>query len=939
MNLKSKILCFRSTLYALRSMLPRFTLHAPRSTKTESGIATIMAIGVASLLLMLGVAFVTTSMIERKASVNYQSMNQARALAQTAFNRAMANMKLKSYNPNESMNEIVSHDNAIPKTSASNNDMTLRKRYADDLATEISTTTNEKAYFEVPSDYVSDVRYDITDTSSLTWIYLKNDLNESTDSQIIGRIAYVVLPDKGKIDPWAVIDSGYNAYVNGNKKPPSESSYGGGISSIAPNGTPVYGRPGRDITELCLASLEYDTDSFPPASLYPQKMSVKTCATPGLVDTGTAGEWRDLQQIFSSQYLNIPSTDTAKRQYFQEVFYVNSPADDEKYWVDGNLDSRRDPGEMQTRFNLARTDWDTLSINPTSDTLRVNAIGNNPSDGLQWLVNWKSLCGMGDQYNAKSQIIANLIDYCDTDTKSTYDSSTDTPRYTGNERCPYINQVNLRVTANITYTYDDVANPKTRKVKLNSIITNAGVEVVDMYGVTGINTKALVNCQLAFYWKITTPSVPDQFIRSQSIAPVTLQIPAPTALNRYRCFPTTWPPVTGTTITFPAPLPDSPLVANSVVDLGVQIKELTVKLTNDGTDVGTPDGTFYDYSYVRENNSDTSYYGYNKKADTNSLTSTKDLDFFYEVSDPRQNINASDWVKVATNTWSNTSTPNNSIYPTVFSGSDIDKEANSANPWDISTAYIRNAPMKSPWELGFIHRAKAFQTLNLKEYNADQGFARKSNGTYPGGDDYSENSDAGLDDGGDAIILDQIKMTSNPTTQGMINVNSDNSSVLRTLFDKIQIGSPKVDPGLPGTGEISVAEAESLSSIIFSKNGTSGGAPFYTRAQIVNDVPGLSNGTYGTQDNDAKQEELIGKFINLTKAEASNEYTVIAVGQAIKDVNGVPKSDGTTSSYGVYETGIDQILSSQKILAIIKKRIDSDGTVSFYIQDMMYLDQ
>lgn len=160
----------------------------------ESGIAAIIAIGIAAMLLMIGVAFVTTSMIERKSAVNFQNLNVSRAMAQTAFNRAMANMKLKSINPTESMNEIVSHDSAIGNMS----DAATRKMYGSDLAAELTTTVNGKTYLEVPSDYPFSSEYNITDTGAVTWVYLRNNSDSDSERQIIGRIAYVVLPDKGK---------------------------------------------------------------------------------------------------------------------------------------------------------------------------------------------------------------------------------------------------------------------------------------------------------------------------------------------------------------------------------------------------------------------------------------------------------------------------------------------------------------------------------------------------------------------------------------------------------------------------------------------------------------------------------------------------------------------------------------------------------------------
>jgi hypothetical protein len=235
--------------------------------------------------------------------------------------------------------------------------------------------------------------------------------------------------------------------------------------------------------------------------------------------------------------------------------------------------------------------------------------------------------------------------------------------------------------------------------------------------------------------------------------------------------------------------------------------------------------------------------------------------------------------------------------------------------------------MQSPWELGFIHRAKAYQTLNLKKYNnlASNGYGF---GLNSGGSAYSD---------GDANILDQIKMTSNTTTLGKINVNSDNLSVLRALFDNIKLGSDlksNPDPGVIGyygTTTITPANANTIADSIRTANGSQGtGTPFYTRASVVNPIPYLSTTTLGSysRTTDAKQEELIGKFINLAKAETPDQYIVIAVGEAIRDV----------ANTGTYEPNVDEILASQKILAIIKHKFDPT-TNQFYVVRMMYLSE
>ena len=99
----------------------------------------------------------------------------------------------------------------------------------------------------------------------------------------------------------------------------------------------------------------------------------------------------------------------------------------------------------------------------------------------------------------------------------------------------------------------------------------------------------------------------------------------------------------------------------------------------------------------------------------------------------------------------------------------------TTEPWQVSTNYIRNAPMKSFWELGAIHRGAAWQTLNLTTYNdlfiqqvASEGF-----GTYTNGD---------------ANILSQVKLTDDTSTTGRVNVNTYNHDVLSALFAGIEIG-------------------------------------------------------------------------------------------------------------------------------------------------------
>ncbi len=250
----------------------------------------------------------------------------------------------------------------------------------------------------------------------------------------------------------------------------------------------------------------------------------------------------------------------------------------------------------------------------------------------------------------------------------------------------------------------------------------------------------------------------------------------------------------------------------------------------------------------------------------------------------------------------------------VLDDNSLDEEADADEPWDISTAYIRNAPMESPWEVGLIHRGKRWQTLNIKKYNLSEGMKG-------GGNDYED---------GDANILDQIKMTSENAVYGKININTELKGVLNALFEDIPRES---DISTPGTAEtvLSTTEAETFADNTISSSSIQ---PFFTRAQIlrpdrqleneplVTGVDELYDSSVISQENDAQQEEVIGKFINLTKALQPNEYTIIVIAQSIQDIGGVTVNDVECQT-GRYDEGGDLILATQKVLVVVRWDEDS----------------
>ena len=64
----------------------------------ERGIALLFALGILSLLMILGLAFVTNSVISRKVAYNNSSRSQAKVLALGAINRVAGAVMLYQYN-------------------------------------------------------------------------------------------------------------------------------------------------------------------------------------------------------------------------------------------------------------------------------------------------------------------------------------------------------------------------------------------------------------------------------------------------------------------------------------------------------------------------------------------------------------------------------------------------------------------------------------------------------------------------------------------------------------------------------------------------------------------------------------------------------------------------------------------------------------------------
>lgn len=889
----------------------------------ERGMALILTLAMLFMLLLLAISFATTAKMWRKAAGNSNDLGVARMLAESAIQRAMGAMRFYSTISSTQFYDVRTH---LGKSDTSIIGELAANRERSDSLSRLATTNSD-------IEYIWPANYDPAAPNAVHWQFIYNGLS-GTDKRIIGRIAYLTVPGGGKLDPAACVDTGTSPRINEN-----------GANEE---------RNGRDVKEINIKNLDpspaSSSEDYLPASIV-SKFSSKNASPAGtLTDTPamTVARWIDWAELFSSSKLNI--TNKTQKERFKNWFTIDNILDSESFWVDLNSNGVIDTNESYHRFNLTRTDWNSLTINDilANPVSYSKTPSTNDGNGIRWLNNCTNLPPgtFADATTRAKQIAANLKDYCDTDSIPTRDSDTN-PTYTGNELTPYINEIGVKVEC--TATVDKQG--KKKHVNTYDFEITVYCEIANIYtGMVpipnfnqGTTTFEILEGAVYYTWQNSDGSK-DTGSTSLATGPETLTNEVGTSNYRMTSLlPTIIDDAGG----------DKTSKNNDAIlsDVKVQIKRARLMYNGAFADFVKPDysGGFSATIPLLV-----------KQPGNIEGESTGTCCFSYQANDPRQNLNDDDWGQASAElgvTYGKTAgtvgTPD-AINDGVSFATDGDMEA-TMTPTTLSTAYIRNGPMKSPWELGRIHRGAKWETLNLCTYNETDGH-------------FGVSSTAGLGTyaSGDANILDQVKMGNAVSVYGKVSVNSGYERVLRALLAKIKVGVPlpnkgsdgilgNADDNSPGSTNVSdgteLAYATNVANLA-SAIANSASRPFKTRAQVVK-VAKLWNGTEAAQTTDATKEEIIGKFINLTKAAAPEDtIVIIAMAQAIKDIggaviinkdiNGNNKIDNTIVSesatgidfnkngiktdsfyesiscqYGVYDEFADEILAEQKVMAIV----------------------
>jgi len=236
--------------------------------------------------------------------------------------------------------------------------------------------------------------------------------------------------------------------------------------------------------------------------------------------------------------------------------------------------------------------------------------------------------------------------------------------------------------------------------------------------------------------------------------------------------------------------------------------------------------------------------------------------FTLSVSDSRVNhirknwkVEQSDDPKVYDENALNYENPNQVAEPTDVDWEyDVNFETGSST---YSTAYIRNAPMQSLWELGCIHLGEVNRTLDLLDVDAE--------------------------------ILDQVKIGPQKYQNGKIYITESNIGLLNFLKEKVTLPSYGYEIAAQSKSDVFHMETSTYNDLftvinsdlfkkrselskIFKKEYESGST------NLVTDLKKIS---------DREREMFWGVTANLCSVRMK-KYTIITVSDMLKDVNKMP---------------------------------------------------
>lgn len=878
--------------------------------KNQKGSALLLTLGILSLALILAMSFAFSARTNRQVSKINADQIKAKLFSESCVERVMASMKYNTsvggtkYYPAEEASSLNLH---LPEHTlkATNDTVTYTQHYA--TIGKDKSDENEFSFESIllkEADYVKFLNDNCTTNFNLSNSGFQTVMDKAfddPDSKVIGRIGFLLLEESSKFDINSLLTlrQGMN---NTPFVPKDGIRLNGDLDEIFNrNDCFLYclvgtGAPDEPFYSVLDYSLSHEMDESTTLRLGQLMQEIRVGKSDySLLPKGYAN--KTLIKWFSYNHLRECVTDYKDDALAYTFFSVEEP---EAFLAD-------DGGTLKEfhRFDITGYEWgdrtlsfynsnnEPISTNEgcgwyTADATDARNLINdlrNPAktEFVKATVNTDMATSIpflatmvgrdGNRINpVDKQVAANMIDFCDSDSAATIDPFFDfygnepgIPEYCGNEKVAYFNEIAFRLSVQRTslnsgqvYSYKLKIQPHVEFANIFKEQVSAGNIELKIWGTLKAHCGNTAHHDYHYpddqdidnpvYSKTINLTYSKQINENDTYA--IADFAEQTLLDFIEPYSGTTTEIVnqgGTPQTVVVYLPPTVSFKFNITRIIVQHK-----ISGKVADLG-----FCDYNEAGEFIFDETYNG-------ETIDSIVDIEEYYHASiqaeDPRCNHLASCWQ------WANGASGKYYINEANITGTENDPWTLGANnfnfkpgdaPFEVdleedntslkfSTAYIKDAPFESFWELGCIHRGEPYRTINLTKFTA------------------SEDAPDGTYEQGDAAMLDQVKIGPVKYLKGKFNPNSRNIKAYKDiLFKNINLEDHY--------------DAFTTYNSVLTLNKADWHAPTYNRGALAK---ALKNAA--TYKNDREAEALLGRSANLLSTR-SDAYTLIVIAQAMKE--------------------------------------------------------
>lgn len=814
---------------------------------SEKGVAIVFVLGIMGLLMVIGLGFAATSMLDSKIAANTGNNETAKTFARSAFERAYLLLK-----NNAEVDKIVSR---APGTGTGDYDFLWKLNLVQD-GLEIGTVEIDG----LPAQ--SGVYKPDTAANVPSWQYLKRD------GKYIGRFAYKCYTSSGALDP--SVHYGKHA------------AEGSAAPALPRFGTFEWEVDFRNALKTATQSI-YRVEDV-------KKGFDFIANTANSVNLKYPYRFPSMRAFLSKLDLLVNSAERLEAQtdMVRNLQTGHYPAP-EAFWIDKNDDGKQTKDELFHRFNLARTDWDDTSFDDVNrlfgydkssgayaananvdaesnaikyETKPVLTGSNLFTGGIQWFGKWENVSSPADwtDHLRRRQIAANIIQYCrkgdsvtvsdvnweDVNIQETASTASDKggfleetalPSYAGVGKHPLLNEAVIKLSVIGDVQAEDITNgagtPRWKYTWSYAPEIEIGAEVIDIFGIPAAQRKnARIYMKGNVEFEYANPN-PDAIANPD---PYAAKFTHSIAFTAAGSDPGYWTVTkddwgTGTDFGYTLPSRTDPGTGNTLFNFWKSREVVPVEgvFEMDGTDATNlptikanlkvrnvkikieklvlkyedSTGVFRSRDFARLD--------YEKVCDSEIQVEAQKYFFIgVEAQDPRVNHYRSDWrqffstdsggtnfVPMDANDYTGSPGKKNTItLPAVRDAessvdSDPDPAASGDNAPRISTAYIAQKPMRSLWELGAVSRAEAFRTINLGKTRPYSDTAKYRSGNkghaFAFGDEGYNHGDGNILDQVKIHVLEETTDLDRTSTYGKVNINTLHHGPLQALFQGVTL--------------------------------------------------------------------------------------------------------------------------------------------------------